>query len=220
MFGRLSLTGTVANLVAVPVAGLVMLVGLPACLVAGTVPFVGPVVMAPVGWGVWWVDAVATVAAAAEPQAPWSWAGWLALVVAVVWLVRSGARSPAAPGSPAHPSAMMGAAMSVHLLTGDDESILRAAVTDLVHELVGDGDRSLMVDEFDGDDVEVRAIVDSAQTPPFLTERRVVVARDVGRFSADELAPLVAYLADPLPTRRRSCSSAAVGASPSRSPTP
>ena len=57
-----------------------------------------------------------------------------------------------------------------------------------------------MVDEFDGDDVEVRAIVDSAQTPPFLTERRVVVARDVGRFTADEVAPLVAYLGDPLPT--------------------
>ena len=36
VFGRLSLTGTVANLVAVPVAGLVMLYGLPACLVAGT----------------------------------------------------------------------------------------------------------------------------------------------------------------------------------------
>lgn len=90
--------------------------------------------------------------------------------------------------------------MSVHLLTGDDESILRSAVSDLVHELVDGGDRSLMVDEFDGDDVEVRAIVDSAQTPPFLTEQRVVVARDVGRFSADELAPLVSYLGDPLAT--------------------
>ena len=90
--------------------------------------------------------------------------------------------------------------MTVHLLTGDDESILRAAVSELVHELVGDGDRSLMVDEFDGDDVEVRGVVDAAQTPPFLTDRRVVVVRDVGRFTADELAPLVAYLADPLPT--------------------
>jgi DNA polymerase-3 subunit delta len=96
--------------------------------------------------------------------------------------------------------------MGVHLLTGDDESILRAAVGDLVHELVGDGDRSLMVDEFDGSGTwetpagEVRAIVDAAQTPPFLTDRRVVVARDVGRFTADDLAPLVAYLADPLPT--------------------
>ncbi len=90
--------------------------------------------------------------------------------------------------------------MPVHLLTGDDESILRAAVTDLVHRLVGDGERSLMVDEFDGEDVEIRAVVDAAQTPPFLTERRVVLLRDVGRYAADELAPLVAYLADPLPT--------------------
>jgi DNA polymerase-3 subunit delta len=90
--------------------------------------------------------------------------------------------------------------MSVHLLVGDDESILRAAVSDLVHELVGDADRSLLVDEFDGDDVEIGSIVDAAQTPPFLTDRRVVVARDVGRFTAEQVAPLVSYLADPLPS--------------------
>ena len=41
VFGRLSLVGTVANLLAVPVAGLVMLYGLPACLLAGAVPAVG-----------------------------------------------------------------------------------------------------------------------------------------------------------------------------------
>jgi DNA polymerase-3 subunit delta len=90
--------------------------------------------------------------------------------------------------------------MSVHLLVGDDESILRAAVSDLVHELVGDADRSLLVDEFDGDDVDIGTIVDAAQTPPFLTDRRVVVARDVGRFTAEQVAPLVSYLADPLPS--------------------
>jgi DNA polymerase III subunit delta len=90
--------------------------------------------------------------------------------------------------------------MTVHLVTGDDESIVRAAVTDLVHRLVGEGDRTLMVDEFDGDDYELRLVVDAAQTPPFLTERRVVVARGIGRFTADELAPLVGYLGDPLST--------------------
>src|SRR5918994_2606067 len=88
--------------------------------------------------------------------------------------------------------------MTVHLVTGDDESIARAAVSELTHRLVGDGDRSLMVDEFDGDEYELRAVVDAAQTPPFLTERRVVVARDVGRFTADDVGPLVGYLADPL----------------------
>jgi DNA polymerase-3 subunit delta len=88
--------------------------------------------------------------------------------------------------------------MAVHVLTGDDESILRAAVGDVVRRLVGDGDRSLMVDEFDGDEYELRSVVDAAQTPPFLTERRIVVARDVGRFTADDVGPLVGYLADPL----------------------
>ena len=90
--------------------------------------------------------------------------------------------------------------MAVHLITGDDESLLLAAVSDVVHHLVGDGDRSLMVDEFDDEDYEVAAVVDSAQTPPFLTDRRVVVARGIGRFNADEVAPLVTYLGDPLPS--------------------
>jgi DNA polymerase-3 subunit delta len=90
--------------------------------------------------------------------------------------------------------------MSVHVLTGDDESILRSAVTTLVQTLVADGDRALMVDEFDAEDYTLSAVVDAAHTAPFLTERRVVVARDAGRFTADELAVLVTYLAEPLPS--------------------
>ncbi len=88
VFGRLSLVGTVANLVAVPVAGLVMLYGLPACILGGAVPALAPVVMAPVGVGVRWIDAVATIGAAVEPDPPWSWAGWgvLGVLLAVVAL--------------------------------------------------------------------------------------------------------------------------------------
>jgi len=88
--------------------------------------------------------------------------------------------------------------MGVHLLTGDDESILRSKAHALVDQLVGEGDRSLVVDEFDSDVYELREAVDAAQTMPFLTDRRVVVARDVGRFSTDELAPLLGYLDHPL----------------------
>jgi DNA polymerase III subunit delta len=90
--------------------------------------------------------------------------------------------------------------MGVQLLSGDDESILRSAVHDLVHQLVGDADRTLMVDEFDGAEYELRSVVDAAQTAPFLTDRRVVVARGCGRFATAELAPLLAYLDDPLPS--------------------
>jgi DNA polymerase-3 subunit delta len=92
------------------------------------------------------------------------------------------------------------ALVSIHVLTGDDESILRAAVTVLVQKLVGDGDRALIVDEFDAEDYTLGAVVDAAQTMPFLTDHRVVVARAAGRFTADDLGVLVAYLGDPLPS--------------------
>lgn len=90
--------------------------------------------------------------------------------------------------------------MAIHLLTGDDESILRAATNDLVDRLVGDGDRSMMVDDFDGEEYELRAVVDAAQTPPFLTDRRVVVARRLGRFTEPDVADLLSYARDPLDT--------------------
>jgi len=90
--------------------------------------------------------------------------------------------------------------MALHVITGDDESLIHSAVSELVHRLVGDGDRTLMVDDFSDDEYELRAVVDAAQTMPFLTDRRVVVARDIGRFSAEEVVPLVTYLGDPLPS--------------------
>lgn len=90
--------------------------------------------------------------------------------------------------------------MAGYLLTGDDESLVAGALSELVQRLVGESDRSLMVDDFDGDDYEVRELVDAAQTPPFLTERRVVIGRGIGRFNAEDVGPLVAYLADPLPS--------------------
>ncbi len=87
------------------------------------------------------------------------------------------------------------------LVRGDNPSLVRDEVRRLVDELVGTADRALVVTELAGDDYELGRLVDAAQTPPFLTARRVVVGRDVHRFtSADAVAPLVAYLADPLPS--------------------
>ena len=86
-----------------------------------------------------------------------------------------------------------------YLVRADDPILLSDAVRDLVHALVGDGDVSLMVEDIGGDDSDatIAATVDAAQTPPFLTDHRVVVLRDVGRFKTDDLDPLVAYLAQP-----------------------
>jgi DNA polymerase-3 subunit delta len=97
----------------------------------------------------------------------------------------------------------------VHLVRGDDEVILRDAARDLVHALLGDLDPGLAVEEVgaerfrpaDGGDASVVPLVEAAQTPPFLTDRRVVVGRDLDVFTrADQVAALVGYLGDPLPT--------------------
>jgi competence protein ComEC len=87
VFGRLPLVSVVANLLAVPVAGFVMLYGLPAGLVAGSIPAVAPIVMLPARVGTRWVDTVAGVGARLEPDPPWVWVGWAVVVVLVVVLV-------------------------------------------------------------------------------------------------------------------------------------
>jgi DNA polymerase-3 subunit delta len=87
-----------------------------------------------------------------------------------------------------------------YLVRGSDDVAVGDALRALVAELVGSAQASMVVEELAGDDYEVRAVVDAAQTPPFLADRRVVVARGVGRFSTADVAPLNAYLADPLPT--------------------
>lgn len=84
------------------------------------------------------------------------------------------------------------------MLTGGDPILLSNARTELVAELVGDGDPSLMVAELAGDDFEMRELVDAAQTAPFLTDRRVVVGCGMNRFKAADLQALLDYLADPL----------------------
>jgi len=95
----------------------------------------------------------------------------------------------------------------VHIVRGGDEALLRDAVRDLVDTLVGDGDRSLIVEEvsIDGATIEERApqlaaLVDAARTPPFLTDRRVVIGRRVSSAKVDELGALVDAIGDPLPS--------------------
>ncbi|HEX2699420.1 MAG TPA: DNA polymerase III subunit delta [Acidimicrobiales bacterium] len=89
-------------------------------------------------------------------------------------------------------------ALHAWLVRGDDPSLVADEVRRLVAELSG-GD-AMAVEDLTADDVTAAAIADACQTPPFLASRRVVVARGMGRFLTDELAPLLHWLADPLPT--------------------
>lgn len=77
VFGVPNALSIPCNLLAVPVAGLVMSIGLPAALVAGWLPTsVAHVVMWPLGTGVRWVDTVAELGSRLRPPA------WVDLIVA------------------------------------------------------------------------------------------------------------------------------------------
>lgn len=106
---------------------------------------------------------------------------------------------------------MSGSVFPVTLLKGGDEVVLHDEVRHLVNDLVGSEDRSLVVEEVevgghnpsDGGPDPLLALVDAAQTPPFLTEFRVVVGRFTDKRERNELVqPLVDYLLDPLPSTR------------------
>jgi DNA polymerase-3 subunit delta len=85
--------------------------------------------------------------------------------------------------------------MATHLFHGADPVLLSSAVSDKVRELIGDGDRSLMLDEF-VEDYVMGSVIESASTPPFFTDRRVVVVHQHDGTNVDDVDALAAYIRD------------------------
>jgi DNA polymerase III subunit delta len=92
------------------------------------------------------------------------------------------------------------AAPAVWLVEGDDATLVSEAVKGVVDAQLDGDDRSLAVEDYSGDEVDLAAVADACRTPPFLVGRRIVIVRDVGQWSSDAVAPLVEYLEDPSPT--------------------
>ena len=98
--------------------------------------------------------------------------------------------------------------MAIMFIKGDDATLVAQALRKAVAEFVGDQDSSLMVDEVgeaqyshDDGDLDLVPVVVAAYTPPFLTPRRVVVARNMALFTrAEMVTPLVKYLESPAAT--------------------
>lgn len=105
--------------------------------------------------------------------------------------------------------------MSAHLVKGSDPILRSDAAEQVVAHLLGSEDRTLALEEITvppkgsgegeggGSDARVAAVslaLNGASTPPFMTECRVVVVRDVGLLTAVEVEPICRYLDDPMPT--------------------
>lgn len=85
--------------------------------------------------------------------------------------------------------------MTITLLKGSDPVLLEDAAVAAVRAAVGDADRGEVLDEFRGDDYELGEVCLAATTISMFGDR-VVVARNLARFSAKEVVPLVELLAD------------------------
>ena len=96
--------------------------------------------------------------------------------------------------------------MALRLIVGDDPVLVGESVSTAIDELVGDGDRSLMLEilteaECRSEDgsFDPTRLIDAARTPPFLTDKRVVVGRHASRWTGkDQLSAVTDLLGEPL----------------------
>ena len=97
--------------------------------------------------------------------------------------------------------------MAIFLVLGSDPRLVSARLTDLVDELVGDRDRTTSYEGFDLEGVAaddragvVANAVSAAQTQSLFQDVKVVVLRELGEATVDQLSPLVNYLPVAEPT--------------------
>lgn len=90
----------------------------------------------------------------------------------------------------------------VILLSGDDDALLADELARVTESLIGDRDRAEVLHELREDESAPNEVVDAASTPPFLADRRVVVARSVDTYDGAGLDALIAYVGDPVDTTR------------------
>lgn len=95
----------------------------------------------------------------------------------------------------------------VQVFSGTDVVLLDKAVRDAAKAALGDQSADFALAELNEPDYQVddlysiAPLVDAAQTPPMLTDRRVVIGHHLARFSTgDSVEPLLGYLANPLDT--------------------
>ena len=96
----------------------------------------------------------------------------------------------------------------VYYIIGEDPNSRSNDMSSTIDKLVGNQDKSLCVESFDladadSEELRIQVIenaVNSLLSPPFLTPMRIVVIRDIGAASTEEVSSLIEYLKDPTPS--------------------
>ena len=85
----------------------------------------------------------------------------------------------------------------VYLIYGSEELLLERAARRLRDRLAAVADLDFNMETFDGGSASADEIVNAANTMPFMSERRLVIVRDVDKMDSSALETLAAYARDP-----------------------
>jgi DNA polymerase-3 subunit delta len=96
-------------------------------------------------------------------------------------------------------SLKQGKVLPVYLLFGDEEFLLQEAVDLITARVVDPASRDFNSNVVYCRDTSVSDLVNLAQTLPFMSAMRLVIAKDIDAFKAADLEELIAYLKDPSP---------------------
>ncbi len=96
----------------------------------------------------------------------------------------------------------------VYLLYGEEDYLRKQYKDNLIKALMGDGDQ-MNFHRFEGKDVNVGEVIDTAETMPFFADRRVILLEGTNLFKSGG-EKLAEYLADCAPTTFFVCSEAEV----------
>lgn len=87
----------------------------------------------------------------------------------------------------------------VFLAISEHQALLDEVVARIKARVADEADLNLNLDEFDADQASADEVVGAARVMPFLSDRRVVVVRDIHRWRGRDLETLAAYVEDPSP---------------------
>ncbi len=93
-----------------------------------------------------------------------------------------------------------GTILPVYLFFGEEEFLIQEAVDLIVNTVVDPGARDFNYNSVYCRDTPASEVVALCQTLPFMSEKRLVVARDLDAFKAGDVEELAAYLNDPSPS--------------------
>jgi DNA polymerase-3 subunit delta len=93
-----------------------------------------------------------------------------------------------------------GTILPAYLFYGEEDFLIQEAVDFIIAKVVDPGARDFNFNTVYCRDTPASEIVNLCQTLPFMSEKRLVIARDIDVIKAGDLEELLAYLSDPSPS--------------------